>query len=68
METSNKFKAFFLIAIFVCLTFVAAFAQGPGFDDDVVDTPIDGGAALLLAASASYGYKKLRDANSKKNK
>lgn len=40
-------------------------AQGPGFDGDVIDTPIDGGAAFLLAATAAYGYKKIADKRKK---
>ncbi|MCB0700532.1 MAG: hypothetical protein KDC11_11810 [Chitinophagaceae bacterium] len=67
METSNKFKAIFLLTIFICLACAAAFGQGPGFEDDVVDTPIDGGATLMLAAAAGYGYKKIKDARNKKN-
>jgi hypothetical protein len=27
----------------------------PGFDDDVQDTPIDGGVSLVLAAGLAYG-------------
>jgi len=27
----------------------------PGFDDDVDDTPIDGGVSLVLAAGLAYG-------------
>jgi hypothetical protein len=27
----------------------------PGFDDDVQDTPIDGGVSLVLAAGVAYG-------------
>ena len=27
----------------------------PGFDDDVEDTPIDGGVSLVLAAGLAYG-------------
>lgn len=38
-----------------------AFAQGPGFDPGVTDTPIDGGATLMLVAAAGYGAKKLSD-------
>lgn len=38
---------------------ILLFAQGPGFDDDVEDTPIDGGATMILAAAAGYGAKKL---------
>ncbi|MFY7887256.1 MAG: PID-CTERM protein-sorting domain-containing protein [Dolichospermum sp.] len=29
----------------------------PGFDDDVTDTPIDGGIALVAAAGLAYGLK-----------
>jgi len=37
----------------------SAFAQGePGFDDDVEDTPIDGGIGLLVGAGIAYGIKK----------
>jgi uncharacterized membrane protein YccC len=27
----------------------------PGFDDDVEDTPVDGGVSLVLAAGLAYG-------------
>ena len=37
----------------------------PGFDDDVTDTPIDGGISLLVGAGAAYGAKKFY--NLKKN-
>jgi hypothetical protein len=36
----------------------SAFAQ-PVFNDDVADTPIDGGIILLTAASIAYGVKKM---------
>jgi hypothetical protein len=36
----------------------SAFAQ-PEFDDDVTDTPIDGGIILLTVASIAYGVKKM---------
>jgi hypothetical protein len=35
----------------------------PGFDDDITDTPIDGGITLVLVAGAAFGLKKI---NSKK--
>ena len=37
---------------------ISAFAQ-PGFDDDVADTPIDGGTILLTVASIAFGVKKV---------
>ena len=36
------------------ITSIAVNAQ-PGFDDDVEDTPIDGGVSLVLAAGLAYG-------------
>lgn len=40
---------------------ISAVAQGDiGFDDNVVDTPVDGGLSLLLAAGAAYGASRLR--------
>jgi hypothetical protein len=46
----------------LCLAFASTevFAQ-PGFDDDVTDTPIDGGISLLVGAGVAYGAKKLHD-------
>ena len=32
---------------------------------DVVDTPIDGGISLLVAAGVGYGIKKVRDSRKK---
>jgi hypothetical protein len=42
------------------ITSVAVNAQ-PGFDDDVEDTPIDGGASLVLAAGLAYGLARKVD-------
>ena len=42
-----------------------ALAQGPGFDEDVEDTPIDGGVTIIAAAAVGYGIKKMRDAKTK---
>ena len=30
----------------------------PGFDDDVEDTPIDGGVSLVLVAGLAYGLSR----------
>ncbi len=30
----------------------------PGFDDDITDTPIDGGITLVMAAGIAYGVRK----------
>jgi hypothetical protein len=37
----------------------------PGFDDDVEDTPIDGGISLLVGAGIAYGFKKVKDQKKK---
>lgn len=53
----------FLLLILISGT---ALAQGPGFDDDVVDeVPIDGGISALVIAGAAYGVKKLKDMKKK---
>lgn len=31
----------------------------PGFEDDVTDTPIDGGVGLLIGAGLAYGIKRV---------
>ncbi len=52
--------------IFFTLLSATAYAQGPGFDDDVVDeVPIDGGVSALVIAGAAYGAKKLKDMKKK---
>ena len=40
------------------ITSMAVNAQ-PGFDDDVEDTPIDGGVSLLVGAGIAYGVKRI---------
>ncbi len=32
----------------------------PGFDDEVTDTPIDGGIAILIASGLIFGAKKIK--------
>ena len=39
---------------------VEAGSDGPGFDDNVSDVPVDGGLSLLLAAGAVYGGRRIR--------
>lgn len=51
---------------FFLLMSATAYAQGPGFDDDVVDeVPIDGGVSALVIAGAAYGAKKLKEIKKK---
>jgi len=44
-----------LIALILSSGYIMA---QPGFDDDVEDTPIDGGVSLVLAAGLAYGISK----------
>lgn len=62
-------KYFLLVLLIGSLAYVSpAFAQGPGFDEDVEDTvPLDGGLSLLAAAGIGYGIKKLKDAKKGKD-
>jgi hypothetical protein len=53
-----------ILIIAVLLTancFVPNAIAGPGLPEPPEDTPIDGGVTLVLAATAAYGVKKLRD-------
>ncbi|WP_345050201.1 PID-CTERM protein-sorting domain-containing protein [Hymenobacter glaciei] len=61
----------------VCLlagSLTPVLAQGPGSGGPTpatpaaTETPIDGGASLLLAAGAAYGLKRLRNARRSKAK
>jgi hypothetical protein len=45
---------------------VGADSDGPGFDDNVSDVPVDGGLTLLLAAGAALGARRVRRKHSKK--
>ena len=47
-----------LSLMIMVLVNISAMAQD--FEDDVVDTPVDGGLSLLLAAGAAYGVSRLR--------
>ena len=55
---------FRLLMLAICMLLPAIiFAQA----DPPVDTPIDGGLTLLLAAGAAYGIKKYRDGKKTKS-
>lgn len=51
---------FLLLVLFLFLVPLSPCSAQPGFDDDVQDTPIDGGTGLLLAAGAAYGWKRIK--------
>ncbi len=49
-------KYILTIVIGIALLFtVNKLSAQPGFDDDVEDTPIDGGVSLVLVAGLAYG-------------
>jgi len=49
-----------MIALLVLFSLpLLSLAQG-GVPEDPVDTPIDGGLSVLLAAGAAYGVKRMR--------
>ncbi|MDG1728677.1 MAG: hypothetical protein P8K68_06755 [Algibacter sp.] len=50
-----------IVTVFAFVFTTSVMAQGPGgFDDNVVDVPLDGGLAVLIVGAAAYGVKKLR--------
>jgi hypothetical protein len=55
---TKKLILILLIGFFQLTNFEAK--SQPGFDDDVEDTPIDGGVGLLIATGLIYGAKKVR--------
>ena len=61
------YNALFMMVL-LCLPLISLLAQGPGgFEEPVgtLDTPIDGGLSLLIAAGVGYGIKKVRDERKK---
>ena len=66
MKQTTKNAIYFLLP---CLLFIlpSLLHAQPGFGggEDVVDTPIDGGLTLLVAAGVGYGAKKMRDKRKK---
>ncbi|MBU3662234.1 MAG: hypothetical protein FGM41_03430 [Bacteroidetes bacterium] len=57
MKIQSSFNTV-LITLSLIFFFNIAKAQ-PGFDDDVEDTPIDGGISLLILGSICYGGYKI---------
>jgi hypothetical protein len=57
MKTSIKIKAVTALLVIVTMP-ILTFAQA--FEDEVLDTPIDGGLSLLVAAGVGYGAKQLK--------
>ena len=59
-QITQKIKILFLAIGFAVALPVVLNAQ-PMPDSNDVDTPIDGGLTILLAAGAAFGAKKIRD-------
>ena len=61
-EKNTDMKKYILsIILATALLFTAnQLSAQPGFDDDVEDTPIDGGIALVMLAGAAFGAKKIK--------
>jgi hypothetical protein len=49
-----------ITALLLLLVLPSLSYANAGFTDDVMDTPIDGGLSLLVAAGVGYGAKQLK--------
>ncbi|MDZ4668333.1 MAG: hypothetical protein SGJ00_10660 [bacterium] len=58
-NTHNRITKKISLLILLFLNTLATFAQ-PEFDDDIVDTPVDGITRLLLLSAISYGARKIK--------
>lgn len=66
-----KSNRLIILAIIMLLFFSPVLTQAqdeflPPPPPDPIDTPIDGGIGLLVAAGVGYGIKKVRDSRRKK--
>ena len=53
-------------ALLIALTISSGYIMAqPGFDDDVEDTPLDGGIATLVIGAAAFGYRQIKKHNQK---
>ncbi len=57
-------KTILLLAAWLLIT-TPTFAQVPPDNEDTMNTPIDGGLSILLAAGVAYGAKKGYDMRKK---
>ena len=57
LKIMKKYIVTMILGIALLFTANNLSAQ-PGFDDDVEDTPIDGGVSLVLAAGLAYGLSR----------
>lgn len=64
MKPSTSIVYSLVTALFICLLPMISLAQAV-LPEDTLDTPIDGGLSLLIAAGVGYGIKKVRDERKK---
>lgn len=62
----KKYFYLLIIALLIIVASPSIVQAQPGFDDDVQDTPIDGGVSLLVGAGVAYGVSRLRKQKSEK--
>jgi hypothetical protein len=62
MKQFNKRAKMIMLVMFMSLVVPTVVFCQPPPDTNDVDTPIDGGISLLVAAGAIVGTKKVRDA------
>jgi hypothetical protein len=62
MKTNKGLWMALLLALLLSVSNMptAAAQDGPGFDDNVADVPVDGGLGLLLTAGVAYGVSRRR--------
>ncbi len=58
-------KTYIIVLAFAISLSIGNLSAQPGFEDDVQDTPLDTGIALVLAAGVLYGVAKLNSVNDK---
>jgi hypothetical protein len=56
----NKLIIQQILIIAIILLLPGILHAQPGFTDDTIDAPIDGGLSLLIAGGVGYGIKKMR--------
>ena len=59
-KSNNKTRVIILIMMMAFALPMFVYSQPSAPDDDDIDTPIDGGISLVLAAGAAFGVKQMR--------
>jgi hypothetical protein len=64
-------RAFYMLGFVLCLGLTSNAQPGSdpdGFDDEPIDTPIDGGIGILVAVGIAYGFKMIKQQKLNYNK